>query len=163
MGNENWETPNYFFERCEAAWGPFGMDAAASDDNSKCDYWITEEENALDLEWEKDHPFGLSGYHKNVWLNPPYTNLIAWVNKAIEESNKGLRVVMLLPNDTDTRWFHILNKRAEIYLIKGRIKFIDPEGNGRNSPRQGHLIAVLYPPIHGLIRSTGVVGTIRAG
>jgi phage N-6-adenine-methyltransferase len=154
MGNGNWETPPEFFERCDEAWGPFGLDAAATIGNSKCPYMINEETNALEVEW----PIGQG----RVWLNPPYINLISWVEKSIEESDRGLLVCMLLPNDTDTRWFQILVDRAEIYTTVGRVKFIDPEGKGRVSPRQGQIVAVIRPPMFGVERPTGIVGRIDA-
>ena len=165
MGNPNWETPDYFFKRCEAAWGPFGLDAAADEVNSKCELFMNEGIDALNYSgWEKMLRRQEGGCEcKNIWLNPPFVNLLWWVEKAVREQNKGLRIVILLPNDTDTKWFHYLSQHAEIYLTIGRIKFIDPEGNGRSSPRQGHLVAVLHPPVKGITRPTGVVGTIKAG
>mgnify|MGYP003147935647 CR=1 FL=1 len=152
MGNTNWETPAHFFDRCQEAFGPFFLDAAADRLNTKCADYIDAGSDALSNEW----------FSSPVWLNPPYVNLIKWVEKAIEESDKGLLVCMLLPNDTDTVWFHLLMERAEIYLTRGRVKFIDPESKGRNSPRQGHIVAVLRPPVEGVIRPAGIVGTIDA-
>ncbi len=168
--NGDWSTPDYFFKRCDATWGPFGLDAAANIENKKCDTFINERADALKMPWglgvieKHDHHLHyVSDYNLNVWLNPPYRCLIQWVEKAIEEQKKGLRIVMLLPNDTDTRWFHMLMKRAEIYVTKGRVQFIDPEGNRRKSPRQGHIIAVLHTPVNGLKRMNGICGTIEAG
>lgn len=49
-----------------------------------------------------------------------------WIKKAYEENLKGVKVAMLLPARTDTKWFHeyIYNKH-EIRFIKGRLKFND--------------------------------------
>jgi phage N-6-adenine-methyltransferase len=154
MGNLDWETPDEFFNKCSEAFGPFGIDAAASKNNTKCSYYMSEKTNALDASW----PIDVGA----AWLNPPYKNIMNWVLKAVDESREGLLVCMLLPNDTDTKWFHLLCNFAEIYVTKGRIKFIDPEENGRSSPRQGHIVAVLRPPVEGLIRPTGVIGRIDA-
>lgn len=58
------------------------------------------------------------------FVNPPYSQLKAWVKKAYEESLKGKLVVMLLPSRTDTIAFHkYIYKIAEIEFIKGRLKF----------------------------------------
>jgi phage N-6-adenine-methyltransferase len=152
MGNPDWETPDEFFNKCSEAFGPFGIDAAASQVTTKCARFFDEKMDALGQDWG----------NWPVWVNPPFVKLIGWVRKAIEESDKGLTVVMLLPNDTDPVWFHLLLARAEIYITKGRIKFIDPEGGGRSSPRQGHIVAVLRPPVIGLERPTGILGTIDA-
>jgi|TARA_Y100000296_G_scaffold68517_1_gene81733 phage N-6-adenine-methyltransferase len=169
MGNPNWATPPEFFERCSRAFGPFDLDAAATADNKKCRMYLGPgsplSEDALAGNWP-----GVGA----VWLNPPYVKLrgrpgwqlawrFEWVGVAESESaNMARTVCMLLPNDTDTRWFHFLFEVAEIYVTRGRIKFIDPEGGGRCSPRQGHIVAVLRPPVQGLVRPTGIVGTIDA-
>jgi len=62
---------------------------------------------------------------KSNYVNPPYRNKVPWILKAIEESRKGKTVVMLLPVDTSTSWFHdlILPNADEIRFIRGRLKF----------------------------------------
>lgn len=67
-----------------------------------------------------------------MFCNPPYNNIGEWAKKAYEESQKGVTVVMLIPANTDTRYFHdyILHK-AEIRFIKGRLKF---GGSNRCAP-----------------------------
>ena len=78
----------------------------------------------------------MGGYR--VFVNPPYGREIKkWVKKAYEEAQKpNTLVVMLIPARTDTRYFHdyIYNK-AEIRFIRGRVKFIDENGNeGQSAP-----------------------------
>lgn len=67
-------------------------------------------------------------------MNPPYGREIKdWIKKAAEER----RVVALVPSRTDTKYFHdyIYKKRnTEIRFIKGRVKFIDNEGNTGPAP-----------------------------
>jgi phage N-6-adenine-methyltransferase len=163
VGNPNWETPPEFFDRCIEAWGPFDLDAAANKSNAKCAEYISARDDAL-------CPFGWPRA-KRVWLNPPYKDLIKWVERAIDESDKGdLLVCMLLPNDTDTRWYQLLVKRAEMYTTIGRIKFIDPrfrkaqlDATKKRSPsRQGHIVALIRPPVDGVERPVGVIGRIEA-
>ena len=181
MGNPNWSTPRSFFERVSAAWGPFGLDAAASKANKKCDFWFgpgSEDgpwleggyPNALHCdwlmavekaEWERHFPSG-----RRVYLNPPYTDLLAWVTKAAEESDKGLTVVMLLPWGQWAEWYEIVAKRAEIIRVVGRIKFIDPnpsKGKPRLCPNGQNVIAILRSPVEGVCWPTGFCGgTISA-
>jgi len=58
------------------------------------------------------------------FVNPPYSNLKAWIKKSFEESQKGKTVVMLIPSRTDTIAFHeYIYHKAEIRFIKGRLKF----------------------------------------
>jgi hypothetical protein len=72
--------------------------------------------NGLDLEWPD-----------KTYVNPPYSNPLPWVKKAIEESKKGKTIVMLLRVDTSTQWFKELQENGSEFLYFGRrIKF-----NGR--------------------------------
>ena len=62
------------------------------------------ESNGLRMDWED-----------KTYVNPPYSDPLPWVEKAIEESKKGCYVVMLLKVDTSTRWFYkLLEAKAEI-------------------------------------------------
>ena len=62
-----------------------------------------------------------------VFCNPPYGREISkWVEKAYNENKKGIKIVMLLPARTDTKWFHeYIYKKHEIRFIRGRLKFND--------------------------------------
>lgn len=60
----DWGTPRYIFRYAEKRWGTHHIDLAASKENTKCDLYIDEEENALDKDWKRPHSRG--------WLNPPY-------------------------------------------------------------------------------------------
>lgn len=62
----------------------------------------------------------------DVFINPPYSNIMPWVDKAFEFHDKGCGVLMLLPANTDTKWFHKLATRASLCFWKGRIKFLKP-------------------------------------
>lgn len=58
-----------------------------------------------------------------TFVNPPYSKPFEWVEKAINESKKGKRIVMLLKVDTSTRWFSLLqNHGARFLWINGRLK-----------------------------------------
>ena len=68
---------------------------------------------------------GLKIKWKNkTFVNPPYSNPLPWVKKAIEESKKGRLIVMLLKMDTSTRWFKELKEAdAEFLWINGRLHY----------------------------------------
>lgn len=126
----DWRTPRALFDRLNRQWGPFDLDAAASEDNHLCDVWLTESaaSDGLTVDWRN------AGAHR-VWLNPPYGRGITgkWVAKAYAESLKGCRVVLLLPARTDAAWFHDLVKPHAFHLefIRGRIRF---EGAASGAP-----------------------------
>lgn len=67
---------------------------------------------------------------KNVFVNPPYSDVLSWVRKALGEYCRLLRlwdepsIVLLLPCRTDTEWFRLLAEfGCEILFIRGRLKF----------------------------------------
>jgi len=61
-----------------------------------------------------------------VYLNPPYGRGIGkFMNKANEESQKGITIVALVPSRTDTAWWHDYCMKHEIRFIRGRLKFGD--------------------------------------
>ena len=110
---EMWATPQDFFDKLNDEFH-FTLDAAAIQENAKCDRFFSPEDDGLSQPWD-----GV------VWCNPPYCRKTGkWVKKAYEESKKGATVVMLLPCRPDVSWFHdyILGK-AEIRFIRGRLKF----------------------------------------
>ena len=115
-----WRTPQKFFDRLNEEFH-FVLDAAATYRNTKCKLYYSIYPDALTQSWN---------HGGAVFCNPPYgRNIGKWVQKAYEESQSGVTIVMLLPARTDTQWFHNwVYGKAEIRFIKGRIKFEDEEG-----------------------------------
>lgn len=111
----DWETPDWLFKMADERWGPFELDAAATEENKKCPLCLTF--YGLEAPWDMKA--------SRVWLNPPYGREIGkWIAKAYEESEKGCRVVCLIPARTDTQYWHdYVTKAAEIVFLKGRVKF----------------------------------------
>lgn len=118
-----YETPDSIFKPLDEEFG-FGLDAAATEKNSKCNLHLGVEHNALQGDWISMQREAL-GEAGNVWLNPPYGRGIGrWVLRAYIESHDGLTVVCLLPSSTDTAWFHDwVLPYAEIRWIRGRVQF----------------------------------------
>jgi len=109
---DSWETPQWLFEELDKEFH-FDLDAAASDKNHKCKYYI--KEDSLNVPW-----WG------NVFVNSPYSQWQKFVKKAFEEWCNGITVVMLLPARTDTKAFHryIYKKPYSIVrFLEGRLKF----------------------------------------
>lgn len=65
--------------------------------------------------------------NRNIYINPPYSNISAFVDKALEYHKKNnSEVVLLIPSRTDTRYFHkLLSYGIDIQFVKGRLKFND--------------------------------------
>ena len=85
--------------------------------------------NGLDVDW-----------YGNIFINPPYSAIASFLEKGLEEMDKGHTnlLVYLVPARTDTRWFHNYiydeytwnyKNICEVRFLKGRLKF----GNSKNS------------------------------
>ena len=113
-----WYTPQDFFKKYDDVY-KFETDVCATDDNTKCAKYYTEEMDGLLQEWR-----GV------CWMNPPYGRTIGnWMKKAYESSLEGATVVCLVPARTDTNWGHDYAMKGEITFLKGRLKF----GDSKNS------------------------------
>lgn len=78
----------------------------------------------------RNHKFdGLSiDWQNKTYVNPPYSKISLWVEKALEEIERGVSpIIMLLPARTDTQWFKklFLNPYCRVTFIEGRLKFND--------------------------------------
>lgn len=127
-GKDNWQTPPEIFGPLDKEFR-FTIDAAADESNRLLARYMgpgetSVAEDALTVPWVKERAF----------LNPPYSKVKAFVEKASEERNNSTTTAMLIPARTDTRWFHehIWDRRyfvsypnVEIRFLKGRIKFLD--------------------------------------
>ena len=129
----NWETPQALFDLLHAEFH-FTVDAAASEENAKCPVFWTEEDNALEQDWD----------HHTVFCNPPYGKangdglygIDKWLHKAHYASEFGnTRAVVLTPCDPSTYWFSNYEAKAtQIRLCCPRVHFVPPEGVKRSSP-----------------------------
>lgn len=71
-----------------------------------------------------------SSWGEYSYVNPPYSNPLPWVEKAIEEYRQGKVVVLLLKLDCSTKWFKLLMEaEAHVLFINERVKF-----NGKAPP-----------------------------
>ena len=58
------------------------------------------------------------------FVNPPYSNLKAWIKKSIEQAKKRKKVILLIPARTDTKAFKMLfDYGSTITFISGRLRF----------------------------------------
>ena len=140
---DEWETPQAFFNELDAEFH-FDWDAAASDENAKCDHYFGGSAvDALTANWTE---FVLGP----IWLNPPYSRCREFIAKAAQEARRGATVVCLVPSRTDTRMWHehvwdaennAPRPGVEIRFIKGRLKF----GNATNSAPFPSVVLIFRP------------------
>ena len=64
-----------------------------------------------------------SSWGEKSFVNPPYSNPLKWVEKAIKEHEKGKTVVLLLKHDSSTKWYQKLHEAgAKFLMIQGRLR-----------------------------------------
>jgi phage N-6-adenine-methyltransferase len=115
----DWETPPQFFAWQHSLW-QFEVDAAANERNHKLAAWFGPgglSESAFNIRWRD---FG-----RNFWVNPPYGRGLAdWIALFDQQSRDAVRVVALLPANTDTQWWmRCVHTAQEITLLTPRIGF----------------------------------------
>jgi transcriptional regulator with XRE-family HTH domain len=74
---------------------------------------------------------------RTVFVNPPFSELLKWLRRVHDQWRVGNveTVICLVPVRTDSAWFHdVLSADADIYLLRGRVRFLDPRGNGQQTP-----------------------------
>lgn len=132
-GKTDWETPDELVEFVERMLRlKFSLDGAASESNKKCERFYSEEDDAFkqDPSWE------------HIWLNPPYGDGLAeWIQLAVYWGRKNV-VAVILPANTDTKWFHFMAKfAAEIWFLEGRVQF-----KGTTSSNTGGSVIAIFRP-----------------
>jgi site-specific DNA-methyltransferase (adenine-specific) len=122
---DQWATPNELFEKYNQRFG-FTLDVCASDWNHKCEKYFTVDDDGLAQDWGSEI----------CWMNPPYGREIGkWMAKAFDASKNGATVVCLVPARTDTAWWHDYAMRGGVIeFIRGRIKFVSPQGQANSAP-----------------------------
>jgi transcriptional regulator with XRE-family HTH domain len=72
-----------------------------------------------------------------AFVNPPYSELLKWLRRAHDQWQAGKveTVVCLVPVRTDSALFHqTLSADADLFLLQGRVRFLDPRGKGQQTP-----------------------------
>lgn len=121
---DDWETPPELYQLLDGIFH-FSLDAAASEANAKCPIYITEEQDALNIDW-KEYMLECGAQTNTVWLNPPYGSKILnpFLKKVEEEYKKGLTVVTLTAARTETKFFRTIWENARyLNFIYKRLKF----------------------------------------
>jgi len=129
-GNDERGTPTQFVRRLHSAIGGlFDLDpCSGAEPTPIATTRFTAEENGLAQDW--------SGYD-TVYVNPPYSNLKEWMKKVTREANRNESdapslVMVLLPGNTSTQWFHRYAANGDyLTLIEGRLTF---HGTKKNAP-----------------------------
>lgn len=130
---DSWRTPQRVFDYYDRTY-KFGLDLAASDTNHLCESSVKYTSHSVNGLGPTQQILGytyLTGISdRAIWCNPPYSDIMPWVNACIALS-QHVPVVMLIPSDTSVKWFAKAWEHAtQIDFINGRIGFIN-ESTGK--------------------------------
>jgi phage N-6-adenine-methyltransferase len=140
--SDRWETHPETFAEYDAEFC-FTLDVCAEPHNAKCPRYFSPEQNGLLQDWGT----------ATCWMNPPYSQMDAWMEKAYRSAGRGALVVCLVVPRTDTDWWHdwVVGKVAEIRYRKRRERFLLPPNADGVKVRPRHSatfpsIVVIYRP-----------------
>src|SRR5438094_81659 len=133
--SDEWATPQWLVDTISRGFGRFDLDPCATLENAKAPRYFTAAVDGLSQPWGRCN-----------WLNPPYSQVGRWLQKAANEAEKGAFVWALVPSRTDTRWWHqIVAPRALAYgFLKGRVRF--ERANGARGPAPFPSCLILFGP-----------------
>lgn len=119
-------TPSYILKRVRREFGTWagdgriGLDPCSTDDNpTDAEVFYTVDVDGLTQSW------GDKDWRPDVFVNPPYGKAREpWVDRCIEASANGQRVILLIPAATDTRVFQrAMTTATAVVFVRGRLKF----------------------------------------
>jgi phage N-6-adenine-methyltransferase len=112
----------------------FYIDLAATEDNTRAPEFFTPEDDSLTRNWKRLIPETAW-----AWLNPPYSDISPWVQKAKESQRQ---IVVLVPASVGSNWWkeHV-HREAWVLFLNRRITF---EGHTAGYPKD--LALIVYGP-----------------
>lgn len=120
-----WLTPKWLIDAC----GEFDLDPCAAPyprpwNSAQRHYDITRGEDGLALTWAG-----------RVWLNPPFSEADAWVDRLIKHRAGILLLGAALETD---RWMlKVWPHATAIHLVSPRVEFLGEDGKPRINPHTG--------------------------
>lgn len=121
---DNWQTPKWLYDQLNAEFN-FDFDPCP----------LNADFNGLEISWGERN-----------FVNPPYSNVTGFLEKAHKELIKGNAkvCVFLVFANTDTKWFHnYCYNKAELRFLKGRLRFLDENGDEQNNAMRPSMIVIL--------------------
>lgn len=142
--NQEWSTPPEFIQAVESRFGKITIDVAATHENKVVPSCLTPEMDGLKLPW-----FASNTENEIAWCNPGFSNMRAWVDKAIAEVSdardvKSYKTILLLGLAAPSTkwWLRIMGSRAtsNVIFLSPRVQFIPALGIKKSSnPRESAL------------------------
>lgn len=142
------QTPKWFIDSLTAFLGieSFELDVASLEATKKAGYCYSlaeRGENSLELPWDLWN-----------WCNPPFSNIAAFLEKAVEQASTGYRnTAVLIPNNPETQYVRYAKEWADTIIeMPFRLKFKKPNGmlfldkkGKEQGPQFSCMVAVFTP------------------
>lgn len=125
-------TPPWLFKAINCEFN-FVLDAACLPETACCEKYLTPSIDSLAVSWgDFISPSVRAPW---VWLNPPYSNIGPWIDKARIEQMNGIGTVLLVPQDTTAKWYAKASANEIRHItggydnarrwVSGRVNFVD--------------------------------------
>lgn len=111
------QTPPWLFAALNHRFN-YNLDGAALKISALCDRFITPKQNSLTTDWSK---LLINEEKPAVWVNPPYSNILPWVDKAVEQQQRGVFNTLFVPHENRAEWWPY-ERASEIWDIVGYYK-----------------------------------------
>ena len=156
-GENEWYTPPEYIEAARRVMGSIDTDPASSDEANeiiKAKKYYTSKDDGLSQTWVG-----------NIWMNTPYAQpLVAQISESLAskyETREVKQACVLVNNATETEWFQkMMNLCDAVCFLKGRVKFIDKNGESTGAPLQGQAIVYLGKNKKAFAAEFGTMGKI---
>lgn len=135
-GNDEWKTPSNFVKFINKNF-KIDIDPCCSVFNVRAKKHFTKEQNGLIQNWEG-----------NVYMNPPYSKISKWMQKAFNEYNGRCDLILcLVPSRTGANWFQHYGFKADyILFINKRLKY--DIGKRKKTPAPFDSALIIYGKIN---------------
>jgi len=161
-GSDVWTTPASLYANLHAEFG-FVYDAAADHDNHLCDLYSTIDGTYIAGNQLSDESGLENPWWSPTFCNPPYSYLRQFIQKAVEESKRGIVSVFLIPARTDTKAFQLIFASAsEIRFLTGRLTFGGSTKTGKPTPAPFPSCIVVFRDHGGDSKSGPIVNLVSS-
>ena len=153
--SDEWYTPADYIEAARRAMGSIDLDPATCEMAQtvvQADVYLTKLDNGLAAKWLRE----------TVWLNPPYSNSQAWIDKLLREVDGVFvkQAIVLVNNATETAWFQSLLARSAVVCFPGRRLQFWRHDHSNVGARQGQAIFYFGPNAAAFVTEFQQFGTL---
>ena len=153
QGSIEWYTPPAIIDMARLVLGGIDFDPASSD---TAQAWINA---AQHYTAERPAPIGWAG---RVWLNPPFDDTPAWVDRLEDEYQNGdvTAAILLVNSAPGYIWWEDLWRRRPVCMIRERLCFCKADGTPAGQAKKGTTIAYYGQDVATFQRVFSTIGRV---